>query len=167
MTETTREATTETIAVINPARLLYGMIITAAVLSTTEPNVDRVARLAGIVVFVLGIYWLADVYVRTFAYQFGGHRMPLGWRLRSAARHEVSVLLGGVPALTATVLGYAAGLDLSRAVDWALWLTVVLLALAGYLATRRAGAGPWSAAGEAAVAGLFGVVMIVVKGLMH
>jgi hypothetical protein len=167
VSESRRHAAIDTIAANNPEGLLYGMVITAAVLSTTAPHVDRAGRVVAVALFVVGIYWLADVYVRTFAYHFGGRQMSLGWRLRSAARHEASVLLGGAPALAVTVATYAAGLDLSVAVNWGLWLTAAELAVLGYLSARHAGAGMRTAVGEAGVAGLLGVAMIVVKGLLH
>ncbi|HEY7720120.1 MAG TPA: hypothetical protein VH915_15250, partial [Pedococcus sp.] len=64
MSESRRHAAIDTIAANNPEGLLYGMVITAAVLSTTAPHVDRAGRVVAVALFVVGIYWLADVYVR-------------------------------------------------------------------------------------------------------
>ena len=161
------KSATEKIAEGNPAGLLYGMIITAAVLSATAGHVAGVGGLVVAAVFVLVVYWIADVYVRAFAYHFTQDQVPLWRRLGSAARHESRVLLGGVPALAALLLATLFGADQDTAVYIALWVTVVELGTVGYLAARRVGANLSTALGEAAVASLLGVVMIVAKRLLH
>lgn len=163
----TQQRATEQIAARNAAGLLYGMIITAAVLSAAVGHMSGPGRLVALAMFVLGIYWLADVYVRAFAYHFTRSRVSLWRRLTSAARHESTVLLGGVPAVLCVVLATLLGVDLGVAVDLALWLTVAELGLIAFLAARRVGAARRTALGEAVLAGLLGVAMIVAKALLH
>lgn len=151
----------------NPAGLLYGAIITGGVMSATAGHVDSAARLIAPCLFVLVVYWLADVYVRVFADQFVHGRSPLLERFRAAARHEARVLLGGVPALATVALATVLGADLSVAANFALWLTVAELGAVGYLAARFVGEGRRTAFVESLAAALLGVLMVLAKSLLH
>ena len=167
MAETTRERATRLIARRNPAGLLYGVIITGAVMSATANHAPSTARVVAAAVFVLGVYWLADVYVRAFADQFQHGRSALLRRLNTAARHESWVLLGGAPALLVAMLASLLGADTGLAVGLALWFTVVELGAVGYLAARLVGAGRGTALGESLAAALLGLVMVVAKTFLH
>lgn len=151
----------------NPAGLLYGAIITGAVMSATASHVESAARVIASCVFVVVVYWLADVYVRVFADQFQHGRSPLLRRLRAAARHEGRVLLGGVPALVVAAVATLLGAELSLAVDLALWLTVAELGAVAYLAARFVGDGRRTALVESLAAALLGVLMVLAKSLLH
>ena len=61
MAETVRERATRLIAQGNPAGLLYGAIITGAVMSATANHVPSTGRVLVAAVFVLIVYWLADI----------------------------------------------------------------------------------------------------------
>lgn len=151
----------------HPAGILYGVIITAAVISATAGHEPSARRIVGTTLFVLGVYWLADVYVRAFAHQFREGRETLPHRLAAAARHESGVLLGGVPALGTFTVATALGASPDTAADIALWLTVLVLGSLAYLAARYAGAPVREAVVEAVLAGMLGVLMIVSKALLH
>lgn len=151
----------------NPAGLLYGAIITSAVMSATASHVESAARVVATCIFVVAVYWLADVYVRVFADQFQHGRSPLLQRVRTAARHESRVLLGGVPTLVTVVVASLLGADLSLAVYLALWLTVAELGAVGYLSARFVGDGRRTALAESLAAALLGVVMVLAKSLLH
>lgn len=165
--ETVRERVTRRLARGNPAGLLYGAIITGAVMSATANHVPSTARVVVASVFVLVVYWLADLYVRAFAEPFHTGRSPLPTRLAAAARHESRVLLGGVPALTTAIAASVLGAGTALAVNLALWLTVVELGSVGYLAARYVGAGPRTAFRESLAAALLGVVMVGAKTFLH
>jgi hypothetical protein len=87
------EATTW-IASKHPAAILYGVIITGAVISATAGHETTGGSLVSATLFVLVVYWLADLYVRAFAEPFTGTRRPLSQRLQAAAAREAAVLLG-------------------------------------------------------------------------
>ncbi|HET8987289.1 MAG TPA: hypothetical protein VFN43_02170 [Humibacillus sp.] len=163
----TRHQAGEWVASRHPAGILYGVIITGAVLSATAGHETSARRIVATVLFVLGVYWLADVYVRAFAHQFQDGRDTLPHRLASAASHESSVLLGGVPALGTFTIATALGASPNTAADIALWLTVVVLGSLAYLAARYAGSTVREATIEAALAGMLGVLMVVSKSLLH
>jgi hypothetical protein len=165
--ETARERATRLIARGNPAGLLYGAIITGAVMSATANHAPSTARVVVAAVFVLSVYWLADVYVRAFADQFTHAGSPLPRRMVAAVRHESRVLLGGVPAIVVVVVASLLGADTALAVNLALWLTVAELGVVGYLGARSGGSSPRTAFRESLAAALLGVVMVFAKTFLH
>ncbi|MGO4603299.1 hypothetical protein [Terrabacter sp. 2YAF2] len=167
MAETVRERAARLIAQGNPAGLLYGAILAGAVMSATANHVPSTARVLVAAVFVLVVYWLADIYVRAFSEPFHAGRSPLPKRLVAAARHESRVLVGGVPALALVVVASLFGADTALAVNLALWLTVAELGTVGYLSARYVGSSPRIAFGESLAAGLLGVVMVAAKTFLH
>lgn len=167
MAETASNRATRLIARDNPGGLLYGVIITGAVMSATANHAPSTAMVVVAAVFVLGVYWLADVYVRAFADQFKHGRSPLRRRLLAAAGHESRVLLGGVPALVVVVVASLLGAGTALAVYLALWLTVVELGAVGYLSARHVGEDRRSAFVESLAAALLGIVMVLAKTFLH
>lgn len=147
--------------------LLYGAIVTAAVLVAAGGHLASAGRVLAVWAVVLCTYWLTHVYVHAARGQFHGDTRNLLRRAGDAAKSEVAIVEGGVPAmlvfLTATAFGFAT----ITAVHVALWFTVVLLGLAGYLGARHAGRSSAASVGEAAGAALLGVLMVAAKTLLH
>jgi hypothetical protein len=163
-----RTALAERIARADPAGLLYGGIVTAAVLATVSAHAETQEHVAVATFAVLVLYWLAHVYVKTQTMQYEGDRRPIHRRLPGAALHESSVLKGGVPALTVYVVcGLLLGLDRATAAVVALDFSVAFLVLAGYLGAHRAGMSGRQALIEGAAAGFLGVFAVFAKTLLH
>ena len=162
-----RERATEWIGVRNPSALLYGAIITGTVMTATASDDAGVARILGAVLFVLGIYWLAEVYVRVFTHQLSKGQAGIWQRIGSSAKNELAVLLGGVPALATMLILVLVGFDVSTAVTVALWVTVAFLGAIAYLASRNVGTPPRTAFIESLFGASLGVLMIIAKGFLH
>lgn len=156
------------IAHADPAGLLYGGIITASVLATVSAHAESKEHVAFGTLGVLILYWLAHVYVKTQTMQYDGDRRPIHRRIGEAARHESSVLKGGVPALTVYVVcAFILGIQRGAAAFVALDFSVVFLVLVGYLGAHRAGMPARQALIEAAGAGLLGALAVFAKVLLH
>jgi hypothetical protein len=151
----------------DPAELLYGAIVAATVLATVSAHGEGAAYIAIATGIVLGIYWMAHVYTHALSVQFGGDQRHLLRRLRTSAIHEASVLSGGLPALVVYVLAVIAGAEPSTAAFVALYFSVGLLIAAGYVGAHAAGLTGRAVVAEAVGAGLFGVVIIIAKSLLH
>ncbi len=163
-----RTLVADRIAHADPAGLLYGAIVTAAVLATVSAHAGQKEHVAIATVVVLVMYWLAHVYVATQSMQYDGDQRPVHRRLGTAVRHETSVLKGGVPALVVYLAGgLLLGLDPADAAAVALFFSVGFLMLAGYLGAHRAGMRTRQALVEGAVAGLLGVVAVLAKYVLH
>lgn len=92
---TRRAEVAERLARADPAGLLYGGIVTAAVLATVSAHAGQKQHVAVATFVVLVVYWLAHVYVATQAMQYEGDRRRIHQRLVTAALNETSVLKGG------------------------------------------------------------------------
>lgn len=151
----------------DPAGLLYGAVVSAATLGVLA-HADESTRVAVATFGVLLVYWSAHVYIHSFSKQLKGvHKGLFVQRTKESAREEVGVLLGGLPAIVLYVLLVAFGVYPPTAGYVALFFVVVLLATVGYLGARRAGLPQRIALVEAAGAGSFGVVIVLMKALLH
>jgi hypothetical protein len=155
------------LAQADPAGLMYGAIITGAVLATSSGHgaADHFVLLAGAGVLV--IYWLTHAYVHAFAKQFHGETESLPRRFFASTKSEASVLKGGLPGLAVFALARLFGASVSGAALVALYGDIVLLAAVGYLGSHHAGLSKRASVGEAFGAALLGVAMVAVKALLH
>jgi hypothetical protein len=150
----------------HPAELLYGAIVSAAVLATAT-HAEGSQRVAVVTAVVLVIYWCGHVYINALSRQFEGDDRRMLLRLRAATVHEIGVLLGGVPAIVVYVLAALAGAGASTAATVAVYFSIALLAGVGYLGARRAGLGGWAMLLETAGAATFGILIVTLKTLLH
>jgi len=151
----------------DPAGLLYGAVVSAATLGVLAHAGDS-TRVAVATFGVLLVYWSAHVYIHSFSKQLKGvHQGLFFQRTAESAREEVGVLLGGLPAILLYVVLVAVGVYPPTAGYIALFFVVVMLSTVGYLGARRAGLPQRIALVEAAGAGSFGVVIVLMKALLH
>ena len=86
----------------DPAGLLYGAIVSAAVLATVSAHAEGSTFVGVATALVLGVYWLSHVYIDTLSSQLEGDpALPAAVRTRAP---RASVLKGGVPAIRVYVV---------------------------------------------------------------
>ena len=151
----------------DPGGLLYGAIVTAAVLAAVSAHDDDSTRVILTTAVFLVVYWMAHVYISTLSTQFDGDTRAFLPRLVTASRHETGVLKGGVPALVIYGVTYLFGRDVSNAAAVAVYSSVVLLMTFGYLGAHQAGLRGRAMLGEVAGAAFFGVLIVIGKSLLH
>lgn len=151
----------------DPAGLLYGAIVSAAVLATVSAHAEGSTFVGVATALVLVVYWMSHVYIETLSRQFDGDRRQFLPRLRAASAHESSVLKGGLPAILVYVGASLAGAGISSAAATAVYFTVVLLAGVGYLGAHQAGVRGGALLLEVAGAASFGVLIVGAKTLLH
>ena len=162
-----RTAAAGWLASTDPAGLLYGAIVSAAVLATVSAHAEDFESVALATGIVLVVYWMSHVYIDTLSRQFDGDARHFLLRLRTAATHESSVLKGGLPAIAVYVAVDALGAGAGTAATAAVYFSVVLLAAVGYLGARRAGLRGRATLLETAGAAAFGVLIVSAKTLLH
>lgn len=162
-----RAAVTTRLRAADAAGLLYGALVTAAVLAVVSAHSTRPGSVLASVGLVLLAYWLAHVYTRALSERLSDPGRRLGARIREAAKEEVAVLQGGLPAVAVFVLATLLGTDPAAAGTLALWFSVAMLAAVGYLAGHAAGVSGWELVAETLTAALFGVLIVVLKAAMH
>ena len=158
-----RVALATALAEAHPAGLMHGAVVMGAVLALASHSTGSQLQVAAGAATVLVVYWLTHAYTNALGRGIAGDRRHLTRRLLHSGRHEVVVILGGLPTILTFSLTTAAGAEIETAVSAALWLTLAMLAAVGYLA----GIGGWRLVGETAFAALFGASMIVLNTLLH
>jgi len=153
--------------VADPAGLLYGALIAASVLATASAHEGAFTFVAFATCAVLVIYWMSHVYIEAQSLQVAGDRRRFVRRVAQTARHESSVLKGGVPAIVVFMLVDLAGATPTRAATVAVYFSVAVLFCAGYLTAHQAGRRGLPGLVDAAAAGFFGVLVIFAKTLLH
>ena len=144
---------------------IYGMVVSAAVMAAA--HVRAAFELVVTVLGTLVIYWAAERYSRLTAERIHtGHRptwrqvrvqLTTGWEM---------VTVSALP-LTALVILWLLGRNISTAVVWALALSTLLLCLAGWEVGRDGKLTGWERLASAIVAGVFGVGLILLKAVLH
>ncbi|MCA2211474.1 hypothetical protein [Jidongwangia harbinensis] len=144
---------------------IYGIIVNAAVLATSHARTATATAVT--VLATLATYWAAERYARILAERIHEGRRPRwdtvrtqltsGWEMITASLLPLGVLL----AVRLT------GAALRTAIIAALVCSTVLLCMAGWRVGRHGRLSGPEQVVSAAVAGLFGVAMIVLKALLH
>jgi hypothetical protein len=148
--------------------LLYGAIVSGATLGAVSAHADESTRVAAAVLLVTAVYWAAHLYVHTVTQQLAGSdRRLLFHRIAGSAREEAGVLVGALPIVAVYLTLVAFGSSPNAAGFGALTFLILLLFGVGYLGATQAGLTGWTALGEAALAGSFGVLIVMMKGLLH
>lgn len=150
----------------DPAGLLYGALVAASVLGTAATHGDY-GYVALATLLVLGVYWLAHVYIEAQALQIHGDARRYVGLLRHTAVREASVIQGGFPAIAVYVVTNALGADTKTAAATAVYFSVGVLFVVGYVTARHAGRHGVAAWVDAVAAALLGVAVIVAKALLH
>lgn len=151
----------------NAPDLLYGAIVAGSVLAVSSSHAEESARVAVATALVTAIYWLAHVYVEAIGGGFSEQGRPMTRRIAESMRDSVEVLAGAVPPIVVFLLAKLLGADVQTAALTALWFTVALLVVAGFGGAYLAGVRGWPLVVEALIAGSFGVLVILLKFLLH
>lgn len=155
------------LALSHAPEMLYGAVVTASVLAVASVHAPPDDRVVVATLVVAVVYWLAHVYVEAVGGRFVDADHSTGSRVLHALDDNWAVLLGSVPPVVVLVVARALGLDGETAAWTALWFTVLLLLGAGGVAAWRAGVRGWALVGETAVAGTFGLLVVLLKYLLH
>lgn len=151
---------------------IYGTIVYASVVAAAsidnEEHGDAVQILVFSVVSIV-VFWMAHVY--STALGFHGDADRLSSRLRDSFQHALAessgmleaAILPSIPLLLASL----DVIDPETGVFIALWLTVLTLAVLGYLVFAVRGRPLGVRIAGAVVTGLFGIVVIVLKTALH
>ena len=144
---------------------IYGVIVSAAVMASA--HADSAAAVAVAVLVTLVIYWAAERYSRLVAERIhDGHR-PTWRQVRMQLTTGWEIVTASTVPLVVLVLMGQLGTDLYVAVLVALGSSTLLLSLAGWEIGRQGELSTTERLASAAVAGVFGVAMIVLKSLLH
>jgi hypothetical protein len=151
----------------NPAGLVYGTILSATLISAEYARAERYAGALGGIVIAEIVYWLALSYS-----EFAGERVKTGdsfafkgfWR---SAKHELAVVLSGVPPFLVIVVCWIAGATLSTALTIGVYTAAGMIVLAELvigISTEQTGR---ELVIDTCVGVLFGIVVVAVRVFLH
>ncbi len=150
-----------------PSEVLYGAVVSGAVLAVTSAHVETGESVALSTAIVSVTYWLAHVYAEAVGGRFEDKDHSTGHRLRHALQNNLGVLIGSAGPILAFLVARLFGEPVPDAAWRALWFTVLLLVASAGVAAGKAGVRGWKLVGETAIAGGFGLVVILLKALQH
>jgi membrane protein YqaA with SNARE-associated domain len=151
----------------NPRAVVFGVITIGALLAAESAQRETYLDTIGAVAVALLVYWLAHAYA-----EFTAHRLEhkqaltLSGFARTLAR-ELMTIAGAALPLLALVLCWAAGARLTSAVNIALWTSAATILLVEVAAAVRAGLVGRALIAQTALGALLGVLVIVLKLLLH
>jgi hypothetical protein len=151
----------------NAPDLLYGAVVAGSVFAISSAHAPSSGHVAVVTIVVTAIYWLAHVYVDAVGNRFRDSDRTMFGRVVESMRDSFEVLVGCVPPIAVFGLARLFGADISMAALIALWFTVAVLVVAGAGAAYLAGVRGWPLVLESAISGLFGVLVILLKYLLH
>lgn len=152
---------------VEPAEVVYGLIVSAATIGAVGLHVETNGRLVAVWAFVILTYWLAHVYVHLVARPLDGLQERFGSRIATAFRDELGVLVGALPGLGVILVESMAGGTPATAASITMMLTIGLLFALGVFAARRLGASLVRSLAEGFLASTLGIVMVLAKALLH
>src|SRR3954462_8339711 len=149
------------------SRVLYGTIVGLALLLALEEAVHSPGQTAGFLVATALAIGFAELFSEAISQEARTRTRIRPADLRPLARDAVAVVIGaGFPAVF-FVLAALGVMTEHTAFSFAKWTGLGLVCGYAFLAARMSGAQMTHAARHAAIAGLFGVILVEVKSLLH
>jgi hypothetical protein len=147
------------------ADAIHGTVVGAAVMVAASLH-GTLGQVVITVVATLFVYWATERYAELLASGARGRVLDRR-QVGAALRHGWPMLESSYSPVVVLLVASVLGAELRTAVLAALCLSTVLLAGLGYGAARRSGAAVAGALGWAAMSGLLGVAVIVLKLALH
>jgi hypothetical protein len=151
----------------NAAGLVYGTILVATLLSAESALRETYPKTVLGVLVALATYWLALTYAR-----FTGERLEQGTHatvegLADAAVHELTVLVGAAVPFIALLTFWIGGASLNTAVIGAVYFADAAIIGGEVLIGVRAGLKGRELIGQVAIGAILGVLVLVLRLLLH
>jgi hypothetical protein len=144
---------------------ILGVVVSSAVMASA--HVETIGQLAVAVLATLFVYWAAERYARVVSRRIVDGRRPSWPVLRRELTEGWAMVTGStLPLLVLVTLGLL-GAEYRTAVLIALGTNTALLALAGWRVGRDGRLSQAERVGSAFFAGLFGLLAIAFKTLVH
>ena len=163
--ETPDRVATELEQEARTANAIYGVIVATAVMAAAHG--EGVWRLAVAVLVTLLIYWAAERYAHLMAKRIILGRPLAGAQLRAELSHGWELVTASFLPLAVLIGAHLLGAQLTGSVLAALVCSTGLLVVCGWRVGGEAALGPGRRLVSAAVAGAFGIGMILLKTLLH
>jgi len=150
------------------ADAVYGLILYSAlivVLTDDHDALDTFVISTGTIV----VFWAAHVYAGTIATHRGpdGKPQSMGKAFRHTIKHVSGMLYAAILPAAVLLLSVFGIISKDEAVDDALNLVVLLLAVLGYFSFAQRGSKIWVRILGAIGTGFFGIIILLLNAIVH
>lgn len=150
------------------ADAVYGLILYSAliVVLVDDHSAEETFVVSGVTLIV---FWAAHVYAGTIATHRGpdGKPQSMGTAFRRTIAHVSSMLYAAVLPAAVLLLSVFGVISKDEAVDDALNLVVLLLAVLGYFSFAQRGSKIWVRILGAIGTGFFGIIILLLNVIVH
>lgn len=148
---------------------VYGVILVSGMIVVSGSHESTSWQVFWTVVITVVVFWLAHVYAGTVAHHGLEHGRLLGIResFREAVTDAWGLLASALIPSAILLLGATEVVPDYVAIWAALWSGVLVLAVLGYIAFLRRGASLWIRLVGALTTAAFGLIMMLMKALIH
>jgi hypothetical protein len=143
---------------------IYGTIISASVLAAAHSD-DAVMVALGVFITLL-VYWLAERWSELIAGHLSGEPFSRAY-VRKVFVHGWPMVQASYAPMLVLIIADLFGASTETAINIALAVTIVLLAGLGSLVGAKAKLPPWGVAFSSGFVAFLGVLLIVLKTLLH
>ncbi|MGB0096749.1 MAG: hypothetical protein WBP81_29945 [Solirubrobacteraceae bacterium] len=153
--------------IINSRALVYGVITVGALLGAESAHHETYGRTAAAIGIALILYWLAHSYAELL-----GQRLDEGTPLTLAGlartmRSELSILSGAAVPLVAVLISWAAGAQLTTAVDTGARTSAVMILVIEIVAGVRAELSGKELAKQTILGAVLGVLVLALNVVLR
>lgn len=148
---------------------VYGVLLVSGMIIVAGGYSDSSWTVFTTVVATVFVFWAAHVYAGTVAHHGLEEDRVTGLReaFRMSLRRSLGLLTSALIPSLILLLGATRVVDDTNAIWTALWVSVVVLFVLGFIGfTRRGASWPWRILGALGTAA-FGLAMILLKAIVH
>jgi hypothetical protein len=151
----------------NPSRVVYGVLVTGAVLAAESSVDETMFQAAASVAVTIVLLWVSHAYSYAVADRMATGK---GWSSRTAVEagvHEWPLIRGSLVPLVVLLLAGAAGASTTTALYVAMMSAVALLVLFELVAGLRSHLPTAALLVQTAIGGVLGIGIVVLKVVIH
>ena len=149
------------------AGAIYGTILATTVVASLGSNPDKLNRSILIVLFTSAVFWAAHVYSLIVAGRMVARRRLTRREVRQIAGNEWPMLQSSLPVVLPLVLGALGWISRDAASNIAMLVGIAALFVYGVLLGLRERRGIISVVFNALVVGSFGILILLLKVVVH
>ena len=145
---------------------ITGTVVCAAAIAGAAGHLESTAQLSLLIAGTVIIYWIAHLHAITIGSALNRHHHPLA-AVRHAFWEALPILGASLVPLGVLLVMRLLGASLMTGAWTALYASIVLLATYSYQAGARGGLGVSGRLASATVGALVGVLVVILKALLH
>ena len=149
------------------AGAIYGTILATTVVAAIGSDPEKLARALAVVLVTSAVFYAAHVYSVVVAARLVARRHLTGSEVGVIARAEWPMLQSSLPVALPLLLGKLGWISAENATDVAMLVGIGALFVYGVLIGVREGRGWLSVLVNALIVGSFGVLILLLKVLVH